>query len=78
MICNLNFLYVGITSVINNSECTKTLINSFYFTQAVIILWVVLENDPISLSLFEPFYIRKYKPTLNSQDKCSKSADLLF
>jgi len=27
---------------------------------------IVLENDPVNLRLFKAFYIRKYKPTLNS------------
>ena len=37
-----------------------------------------LENDPANLPLFEAFYKRKYKPALNSQEECSKFADLLF
>jgi hypothetical protein len=39
---------------------------------------IVLENDPANLRLFEAFYIRKYKPTLNSREECSEFADLLF
>ena len=39
---------------------------------------IVLENDPVNLRLFEAFYIRKYKPTLNSREECSEFADLLF
>jgi len=39
---------------------------------------IVLENDPANLCLFEAFYIRKYKPTLNSREECSEFADLLF
>ena len=37
-----------------------------------------LENDPANLRLFEAFYIRKYKPTINSREECSEFADLLF
>ena len=29
------------------------------------------ENDPADLRLYEIFYIRKYKPTLNSREECS-------
>ena len=36
------------------------------------------ENDPGILRLYEAFYIRKYKPTLNSQEECTKFADLEF
>ena len=39
---------------------------------------IVLENDPVNLRLFEAFYIRKYKPALNSREECSEIADLLF
>ena len=38
----------------------------------------VHENDPANLLLFEAFYIRKYKPALNSREECSEFADLLF
>ena len=36
------------------------------------------ENDPANLRLYEAFYIRKYKPTLNSREECTEFADLLF
>ena len=36
------------------------------------------ENDPANLRLQEAFYIRKYKPTLNSREECTEFADLLF
>ena len=39
---------------------------------------IILENDPANLRLFEAFYIRNYKPALNSREECSESADLLF
>ena len=39
---------------------------------------IVLENDPANLRLLEAFYIRKYKPTMNSREECSEFADLLF
>ena len=39
---------------------------------------IVLENDPANLRLFEAFYIRKYKPLINSREECSEFADLLF
>ena len=39
---------------------------------------ITQENDPANLLLFEAFYIRKYKPSLNSWDQCSGFSDLLF
>lgn len=39
---------------------------------------IMNENDPANLCLYEAFYTRKYKPTLNSREECSESADLLF
>ena len=39
---------------------------------------IVVENDPANLRLFEAFYIRHYKPTINSREECSEFADLLF
>ena len=39
---------------------------------------IVLENDPANLRLFEAFYIRKYKPIINSREECSEFADFLF
>ena len=39
---------------------------------------IVLENDRANLRLLEAFYIRKYKPTMNSREECSEFADLLF
>ena len=39
---------------------------------------IILENDPANLRLLEAFYIRKYKPTMNSREECSEFADLLF
>ena len=36
------------------------------------------ENDPANLRLYDAFYIRKCKPTLNSREKCNEFADLLF
>ena len=39
---------------------------------------IVLENDPANLRLFEAFYIRNHKPTINSREECSEFADLLF
>ena len=36
------------------------------------------ENDPANLRLYEAFYIRKCKPTLNSREECTEFADLLF
>ena len=38
---------------------------------------IVMENDPVNLRLFEAFYIRKNKPTLNSREECIEFADLL-
>ena len=39
---------------------------------------IMSENDPANLRLYEAFYIRKYKPTLNSREECTEFADLLF
>ena len=36
------------------------------------------ENDPANLRLYEAFYIRKYKPILNSREECTEFAELLF
>jgi len=36
------------------------------------------ENDPANLRLYEAFYIRKYKPTLNSREECTEFADDAF
>ena len=38
---------------------------------------IVIENDPTNLWLFEAFYIRKYKPIINSRKECSAVMDLL-
>ncbi|CAH3027371.1 unnamed protein product [Porites evermanni] len=39
---------------------------------------IMTENDPANLRLYEEFYIRKCKPTLNSQEECSEFADLML
>ena len=39
---------------------------------------IMSENDPDNPSLYEAFYIRKCKPTLNSREECTEFADLLF
>ena len=39
---------------------------------------IVYENDPANLHLFEAFYIRKWKPALNSRDECSDSRTFCF
>ena len=39
---------------------------------------IMSENDPANLRLYEAFYIRKCKPTLNSREECGEFADLLF
>ncbi|CAH3037236.1 unnamed protein product [Porites lobata] len=36
------------------------------------------KNDPANIRLYEAFYIRKCKPTLNSREECTEFADLLF
>ena len=36
------------------------------------------ENDPANLRLYEAFYIRKYKSTLNSREECAEFADLVL
>ena len=39
---------------------------------------IMSENDPANLRLYEAFYIRKRKPTLNSREECTEFADLLL
>ena len=39
---------------------------------------ITSENDPANLRLYEAFYIRKCKPTLNSWVECTEFEDLLF
>ena len=39
---------------------------------------IVLENNTVNLRLFEAFYIRKYKPTLNTREESSEFADLFY
>ena len=39
---------------------------------------IVLENDPAILRLFEAFYIRNHKPTINFWEESREFADLLF
>ena len=46
--------------------------------QGVDVKIIMSENDPVNLRLYEAFYIKKCKPTLNSREECSEFADLLF
>ena len=39
---------------------------------------ITRENDPVNLRLHEAYYIRKYKPGLNSREECAELNDLLF
>ena len=39
---------------------------------------ILQDNNAVNLWLFKAFYIRKHKPTLNSQQECSELTDLLF
>ena len=39
---------------------------------------IMSENDSANLRLYEAFYIRECKPTLNSREECSEFTDLLF
>ena len=41
---------------------------------------ITRENDPVNLPLHEAYYIRKYKPGLNSREECAELQvnDLLF
>ena len=39
---------------------------------------IMSENDPTNLRLYEAFYFKKCKPTLNSLGECSEFADPLF
>ena len=38
----------------------------------------VLKSDATNLRLFKAFYLRNYKPALNSREDCSEFVDLLF
>ena len=52
-----------------------------FFNRGVFITDVKIitsENDPANLRLFEAFYIRKCKPTLNSREECTEFANLLL
>ena len=39
---------------------------------------IMCDNDPANPRLYEAFYIRKYKPTLNSREECTEFADHAF
>ena len=39
---------------------------------------ITRENHPVNLRLHEAYYIRKYKPGLNSCEECAELNDLLF
>ena len=39
---------------------------------------IMSENDLANLRLYEAFYIRKYKPTLNCREECTEFADHAF
>ena len=39
---------------------------------------IMSENDHANLSLYEAFYMRKDKPTLNSREECTEFADHAF
>ena len=39
---------------------------------------IMSENDHVNLSLYEAFYMRKGKPTLNSREECAEFADHAF
>ena len=39
---------------------------------------IMSENDPANLRLYEAFYIRKFKPILNSREECTEFADDAF
>ena len=39
---------------------------------------IMSENDPANLRVYEAFYIRKYKPTLNSREEYTEFADHAF
>ena len=39
---------------------------------------ITRENDPVNLRLHEAYYIRKYKPGLNSREECAELNDLFF
>ena len=77
----IRFIHDRVTEHLNNdnssvkkhlSQCQ----NKVY--KGIEIKSIVLENDPANLRLLEAFYIRKYKPTMNSREECSEFADLLF
>jgi len=68
----------GLSTYVNSSvkKQISTCQNKDY--KGIEIKAIVLENDPVNLRLFEAFYKRKYKPTLNSREECSEFVDLLF
>ena len=39
---------------------------------------IIQENDPKNLQLFEAFYVRKHKPTLNSQKELANLQTFCF
>ena len=39
---------------------------------------IMSENDPANVRLYEVFYIRQWKLTLNSCEECSEFAYLIF
>ena len=47
-------------------------------TKTIKVKIIPSENDPANLRIYEAFYVRKCKPTLNSREECSEFVDLLF
>ena len=77
--CRVELVCHILTSCEDNSSVKKHLSkcqNNVH--KGIEIKCIVLENDPANLRLFKAFYIRKYKPTINSREECSEFADLLF
>ena len=64
----------------NENSSVKKHISSFQNKdyKGIEIKTIVHENDPANLRLFEAFYIRKYKPALDSCEQFSEFAHLLF
>lgn len=92
IICNgLKQLYIGSTTPFihdrvrellnNDNSSVKKHILTCYRTinnESIDAKIILHENDPVNLRLFEAFYIRKYKPELNSREECIELRDLLF
>ena len=74
----IRFIHDRVREHLNNDNSSVKKHLSQCQNKGIEIKSIVLENDPANLRLLEAFYIRKYKPTMNSREECSEFADLLF